>query len=218
MDSLELNDSIWRPVTPSKKQAVLQWEDRAGVELSLHIEPADGDSQEENLAVIRQQKRDHYSERNLGLVQCDFETISDYKCLVSIAKVVAPLRGALYISEILVQHRAFSLVLLLTAQEEGETGGRETDVLAMQATKMEKTSEESLDHLIASMKRHPYFPDWEGASPWFESDAEEYDEQFPDHPLTKIRARTRSILEKTFISNDFFNYRARPKKRWWQFW
>ena len=91
-----------------------------------------------------------------------------------------------YTGMLLVSLERFSLVWTIVAREHGTTGVREAIVTA---TLMEQ-GRLTLEEYRRSWAQDPYEPAYAGVDRRvlrFVSDDEVYDEQFPAHPLTKVR-------------------------------
>jgi hypothetical protein len=82
---------------------------------------------------------------------------------------------------------------LVIAGERGTTGIRE----AVVAAKMLEAGQLTIETYASSWACDPYEPSYAGvdrSTLRYLSDSEEYDEEFPDHPLTKVRRELRRLL------------------------
>ena len=97
-----------------------------------------------------------------------------------------------------------SLIWTVVDGEHGTTGVRE----AVVATEMLKEGELTLEEYAKSWAQDPYDPDYRaqgrveiGALRYLSDDAF-YDSQFPDHPLSRVRAGFRKILADVEIDEE----------------
>jgi hypothetical protein len=82
---------------------------------------------------------------------------------------------------------------MVIAAERGSTGVREAVITA----KLLEAGQLTLESYKASWAQDPYEPAYSGverSTLRYLSDAEEYDAEFPDHPLTKVRRELRRLL------------------------
>jgi hypothetical protein len=85
-------------------------------------------------------------------------------------------------------------IWLIVAYERGVTGAREALVTA----RLVEAGELTIESYESSWAQDPYDPLYQGVDRQtlrYRSDAAEYDADFPDHPLTKVRRELRRLLD-----------------------
>lgn len=138
-----------------------------------------------NLTTL-EQLREFYTSQwasKLILLDCRVKEVDGVRSVLLIGKALnqeSP--GATYIGSITIPFRDFSFVIKAQCQEQGITGVRETALVADAMNNGTMTIEDG----------RPIFHGW---SP----DDEQFDEKFPWHPLSRVRAELRSVLASTKI-------------------
>jgi len=82
---------------------------------------------------------------------------------------------------------------MILAYERGTTGVREATV----TSRLFEAHELTLETYEATWAQDPYDPSYRGvdrSTLRYRSDTEEYDDEFPDHPLSKVRRELRRLL------------------------
>ena len=125
-----------------------------------------------------------------GLIDCQVKTYDGVQCLQRIEKNqqrVGPesdaVQGMTYSGSLIVPRRDFSYVVMIHCREDGTTGVRESTLLATCG------HEERMRHIQRMITKTGPGPMDEG----FEWDKEQYDVQFPDHPLSRVRRQLRAL-------------------------
>lgn len=134
---------------------------------------------------LRRRCRNLAQDRNGGLIEAQKVTSSLGPTAILIYKRLQ-MPAYIYTGMLLVSLEQFSLVWTIVAGEHGTTGLREAIVTA---TLMEE-GKLTLEEYKRSWAQDPYDPAYSGVDRSvlrFVSDDKGYDEQFPTHPLTKVR-------------------------------
>lgn len=125
--------------------------------------------------------------------------------------------------------RDFSFVVKAQCEEEGTTGIRDSFVLATMISEDRFDLSEAEDGKIPGWWQNPYDSTVELPIMRNLSEDEQYDAQFPDHPLSRLRNILGQLQPVISVSQEVKNpapfvYReleqpadtTRPKKRWWK--
>ncbi|MFI1393856.1 hypothetical protein [Streptomyces sp. NPDC020681] len=111
-----------------------------------------------------------------GLVEASVKSLGQLPALKQILKLPLPGQpnGQVFIGSFTVPRATCSTVVKIQAPERGMTGMREAMVMAQVGH----------DNYF---RPHPYAPEVRGGLPFHAADHAKWDEQFPDHPLTRVR-------------------------------
>lgn len=112
-----------------------------------------------------------------ALIEADVVAIDGLPAVRQLVKLPLPARpnGLFFVGAYTIPRATGSLVVRLRAAERGTTGFREALVMAKSGPD-------------AFFGPHPYAPDVRGNLPFHVADGAEWDADFPDHPLTLVRA------------------------------
>ncbi|MFI6351021.1 hypothetical protein [Streptomyces sp. NPDC050560] len=130
--------------------------------------------------------------RGACLVEARVTALDSVPAVQQLIKVRLPGRehGLGFIGSWTLPRATCSTVVKVQAAEEGTTGVREAMTLV-------KAGPEN--YLLP----HPYGADVTGGLPYHIADLEEYDADFPDHPLTRVRAALRRIAPSVRLDDGF---------------
>jgi len=162
---------------------------------------------------VREHYRDSFAAAGIGILQCDLSETNGHKSVKTIGKINESGEPAGYIGSLAIPLSDRSFVFNLFSQEIGITGVRETEVwvkLKLDGHKFEVDTESGK---MIGWTQDPYFPDYDGPCLRNLSDSEEYDDQFPDHPLTKVRKRINE-LPRYILMDEM----REDRKPWWKAW
>jgi hypothetical protein len=140
----------------------------------------------QSLAALRQEWRNLAAKSGGAIVEVETHTIDGCEALHAILKKPQQPAGMAYLGSITVP-RDFSYQVNVAAREQGVTGLRDTAVFA----KWMQQGEVAWDEATGKPKgwmHDPYDPSIETPLAWNQSEAEIYDAEFPDHPLSRLRA------------------------------
>jgi hypothetical protein len=121
--------------------------------------------------------RDLAEAAGASLVESAIRTIGDFRFVRAIVKVPQGPTGMTYVGSLTIPFRDFSYVVKVQCEEVGTTGVREAMLMA------EALSDGSVQFDESEMK---ISGDWNPDNPRF-------DERFPEHPLSRLRALLASI-------------------------
>jgi hypothetical protein len=126
-----------------------------------------------------------------GLIEAHVVTVGSVPALRQIAKLPLPERpGQGFVASLTVPKAGCSAQLRFQALEGPQAGIREATVLA----------ELGPDRYFGP---HPYAPQLQGKLPWHHGDDMQWDQQFPDHPLSRARAWLRRAVETARLDPEF---------------
>jgi len=108
-----------------------------------------------------------------------------------------------YLGSLTLPFRDFSYVLKIQCPETGITGTRDSTVLNA-LLKAGKVSIDNSGQLEAWME-DPYDASVTGSLAKNKSEAEEYDLQFPSHPLTRLRAALGHVQQTLRVNEELKN-------------
>ncbi|MFF3397425.1 hypothetical protein ACFYW6_02780 [Streptomyces sp. NPDC002659] len=111
-----------------------------------------------------------------GLIEASVKSLGPLPALKQILKLPLPGQpsGQAFIGSFTVPRATCSTVVKIQAPERGMTGMREAMVMAQ------------VGH-DKYFRPHPYAPEVEGGLPFHAADHAQWDAQFPDHPLSRVR-------------------------------
>jgi hypothetical protein len=154
-----------------------------------------------------------------ALLEMDLVTVGGHVALRGVFKYRSPIpqsMGMMFVSILWIRLGDRTAQINVESVEQGDTGVREAAVSLMTEEKTEAAASgepllvESMEELFAHMRGQPL-----RAVP---SDSSQYDQAFPDHPLSKVRHRMAHLVDTLSIVAGEEDV-ARPKQApWWRFW
>jgi hypothetical protein len=148
----------------------------------------------ENIPVMRRNLAAEYAEMGC-LIEAEPVTLGGVRgvCQVFKSRIPNAPSGQVFMANIfLAKHDRYAM-FGCSAEETGVTGMREVTVMA-------KLGLISGDGWILP---HPYAPGLEGALPYHRGDDPAWDPQFPDHPLSRVRAWVRWATATATVDPEF---------------
>ncbi|MFJ2092939.1 hypothetical protein ACIOEW_27260 [Streptomyces sp. NPDC087901] len=134
----------------------------------------------------------HTARAGGGLIEASVKKLGELPALRQILKLPLPDRpsGQAFIGSFTVPRAGCSTVVKIQALEQGMTGMREAVVLAKVGPQ---------DYF----RTHPYAPDVQGGLPFHVADHAQWDAEFPDHPLTRVRRALDALAQAVSVTPDF---------------
>ncbi|TQV71126.1 hypothetical protein FLL45_22640 [Aliikangiella marina] len=212
---IEIDESVWKQL-PENDSGLVEFHDGNGVKLVIHQIGVDAELRERlsDVNKVREYYRANFTEQGMGLVECISTTIDDIPSAKAIGKKIEQGQPGLYVGTIAVPLEDQSFVFSLFSQEIGVTGIRDTAILTKLMSEGKQFETEESTGKMIGWAQDPYFPEHDGPCLRNLSEDEEYDELFPDHPLSKIRLQLLNLEKSIKI-----NLSGRDKKKtWWNFW
>ncbi|HAH64652.1 MAG TPA: hypothetical protein DCL72_04065 [Rhizobiales bacterium] len=186
---------IWQ--TPAGEVIFMQYFGRA----------PDIQSSLQSLTDLRQEWRNLAAKSSGAIVEVETRTIDGCEALHAILKMPQQPTGMAYLGSIIVPFRDFSYQVNVAAREQGVTGLRDTAVFAKWMQQGEVAWDEGTSKPKGWM-HDPYDPSIETPLTWNQSEAEIYDAEFPDHPLSRLRALMAHIEATLKLADEV---RAEPR-------
>ena len=223
LDRVALGSENWRE--EATDHPVRIWRNAAGDGLGLfYFEvPPDIPVALAEIDELRRFFRVLVTEAGGGLIELDVVTLDGLAGIRQIVKQPQAGHGMTYIGSYTIPRRSFSYVVKIQCEERGMTGLRETAVLDQALAHGPQAL--SKDGGMANWAADPYDPDFQAAVLRNQAEDERYDEDFPDHPLSRLRRGLQdveaslSFAESIKAAADFTPApRRRTKKPWWRFW
>jgi len=143
----------------------------------------------------------------VAMLEVDPIQIAGIAAVRTILKARMEPRGFAFIGCLTLPFATCSYVLKFQSIERGVTGIREAAVMAMQETPLEI---DEVTGKVIGREVDPYEPTYKGAFLRNRADGREYDAQFPDHPLSKVRMYLAELAEQLKVASNISG--ARPFK------
>jgi hypothetical protein len=148
----------------------------------------------EDIEVVRDMYRHSLANAGGGILEVNFVEIKGLKAVKTLFKLPQKTRGMVYIGSFIIPFESASFVLKIQAQEAGITGMRDNMVL----NKLLKSGKVTFgDAGIAGWAQDPYDATFQQGRLMNLSEAEHYDAEFPEHPLSVVRNMMSTLLEQT---------------------
>lgn len=142
------------------------------------------------LDTLRSFYRKMVQQQDGGLLKVETIRIDEVDCLETLIKIPRAPSGILYISSITIPFRSCSYVIKLQMTENSTTGIREAVIgQKLLAENVLTTHNNHID----GWSSDPYLTNYSSGSLMNIAEREEYDEMFPDHPLTRIRQHMKAV-------------------------
>ena len=155
-----------------------------------------------------------------AIIEVETTMIDGHVGIRTVIKTPQEPTGMMYIGAITLPWRDFSYVVKLSCGEHGITGIRDNTV----AMKLMDEGHE-FPHNMRGWMADPYDPSIVTPFARNLSESEEYDAEFPDHPLSRLRAQfpdmERTIRVASVLKSEAsFVYEPAdaPSRAWWKFW
>ncbi|MEO1053581.1 MAG: hypothetical protein AAFX87_23300 [Bacteroidota bacterium] len=208
IDSISVPDLDW--IEDKKDEHIKQWiNQEQSALLSVNFFDSKPDIPTVvDMTALRSYYRNQIINVNGGLIQVDSIELKGYTAIKTIFKVPQEPSGMTYLASLTIPFRNCSYVVKIQAAEVGTTGIRDT-AIADQFLSQDKmaVSEDGLD----GWNKDPYDPEFKKGNRMNASEDEQYDEQFPDHPLSIARNGLKRI-EKDIRFDKAFEQIRKFKK------
>ena len=202
-----------------------------GIGLFFFDRPPDITATLEAVDDVREFYRRSATAAGLGVIEIDTLNVDGCLAVRTIFKAPQKPMGMTYVGSITLPFRDFSYVLKAQCSEQGMTGTREAVVLDA----MIQSGNINLDGLprgtISGWNQDPYDPAINAPVMRNLSEDEQYDAQFPDHPLSRVRSILKLVQPSLRLAPElksappfvFSGQReslpGQPmKKPWWKRW
>jgi hypothetical protein len=174
------------------------WANDAGDVLSLHFFglPPDLPASLDDGPALRAALTRLTAEAGGGLIEASVKSLGQLPAQLPALKQILKLplpgqpSGQAFIGSFTVPRVNCSTVVKIQAAERGMTGRREAMVMAQVGH----------DNYF---RPHPYAPEVQGGLPFHAADHAQWDSQFPDHPLTRVRCTLDALTEAVQVVPEF---------------
>ena|SRR5215510_646603 len=196
LQSVSFSTEGWRPAQDDGMMRA--WENAEKDTLSLHLflKVPDLAGPLSRIDRIREGYRTGIVQAGGALVEVEIDELDTVPALRTIFKLPQQLRGMSYIGAWTIPRKSFSFVVKVCCAEHGTTGIRD----AVVAAKIQLPHGE--DDPFQGWFQDPYDPGFRAQVLRNRSDDAEWDEFFPQHPLSRVRACLRSLKESISITED----------------
>lgn len=157
---------------------------------------------------------------NIAMVEVDSVQIAGLKAVRAILKARLQPTGFVFIGSYTLPFSDCSYVVKVQSIERGTTGVRETALMIMQPTPVEV---DELTDKIVGWEQDPYDPSYRGPFMRNQADDQKYDDQFPEHPLSKVRSYLNELATDLQVAPSIhaltpFKYKAPKAGIWPRLW
>ncbi|MDN0196109.1 hypothetical protein [Streptomyces sp. S.PNR 29] len=169
------------------------WTDERGLVLSVHFFPLVPDlpASLEDPDRLRSGLARGAAGAGGGLIEAVLGAVDGVPAVRQLIKVPRPNgHGQVFLGSWTVPRAGCSTVLKVQAAEGATTGMREAMVMAQVGP-------------AGYFRQHPYAPGLSGGLPYHVGDHEQWDPQFPDHPLTLVREALERITPTVTLDDRF---------------
>jgi hypothetical protein len=183
LESVELAAAGWAPHESSA--SMRSWKNETGDLLSLHLFNTRPDigARLGDLRALRTFFRTMVLKNGGGIVAVDVLELSGVPAVRAIVKVPQEPKGTTYLASLTIPRRDFSFVLKVQCQEVADIGAREAALYGRFAASPRFDPAQPL----AGWEDDPYEDARHDKIMRNASEAEQYDAQFPGHPLSRAR-------------------------------
>lgn len=149
----------------------------------------------------------------------DIVTVGGHRALRGLFKYRSPIpdiMGMMFVNILWIRLGDATAQINVESVEQGTTGMREATVCAMtgkspaSASPDEPVLMESVEDMFAHMRAQPLRV--------LPSDDRQYDQMFPDHPLSKVRQRMAQLEATLSIAAKEAAVAMPAQAPWWKFW
>lgn len=196
--SIELDPIGW---SPSETTATTRsWSNESGDLLSLHWfqTPPDIGARLGDLAALRAFFRTMVLKNGGGIVSVDVTEVAGVPAVSAVVKVPQEPRGTTYLASLTLPRRDFSFVIKVQCQESVDVGARES---ALYGRFLVGPAFDPARPLVG-WEADPYEPTRRDRVMRNGSEAEEFDAQFPSHPLSRARRALASLTRSLRVRDE----------------
>jgi hypothetical protein len=143
---------------------------------------------DENL--LRYSYRREFNQSVIGIIKVELDKLQGFDIIETIFKSRQEPHGTTYIGSITVPFKDRSYVVKVQCPEIGITGIRESVIFDKICQEQgEKVDKDKINEIVKNFFRDPYDENIRNGFLMNLSELQEYDEMFPDHPLTIVRTQ-----------------------------
>ena len=164
--------------------------------------PTDIPAKLSDITTIRNHYRDMIVEQiDGGLIRCELAILKDHEAIEMIVKQPNQPSGMIYNGSFIIPFKGYNFVVKIQAIEAGMTGMREALTMNkwMKENGAPKTDENGK---MIGFAKDPYDEHFTKGRLMNYSEKEEFDKDFPNHPLTLVRTKMKEIKESISFANE----------------
>lgn len=197
IDSLVLKLDGWTIIQEDKYIRI--WKNDFGdiLKLAFIPNPPDFPDTVTNLSDLRDFYRHVITKEHGAIVEINKEYYGDILLIKTLFKIPQESTGFTYLGSFTLPMEDFCFIMTVECHEYGTTGIRESVVLLI-SEKLGVVPKKTLDNWFSD----PYDPDFENGVLRNLSDDEKYDNDFPNHPLTRTRQILKEVLNKILLKEE----------------
>lgn len=207
-----LDAGLWKVL--HEEEGTISWLAEPGVVVTFMVHPGHGKDlpPQNKKSELRSYYRDEALSYKGGLVEVDtrIKTGVGFNLVTMKFPMSQGIKGSLgwgYQINAVFPTKSRTYVIQIAALEQGTTGVREAAVTVILSA---KDGSKDLSSVMKRFRRDPYDQKFDDKAVFTISDERQWDEGFPDHPLTKVRAYIEKIVEGLALSStirDTANYK-----------
>lgn len=206
----------------SESEGVARWANGFGDILSVNYFPLvpDIEAPLNDTDQIRSFYRKMAEANGIAPVEINSVTLKELAAIRTIYKLKMEPTGFAFLGSYTLPFSDRTIVIKIQCVESGITGMRESAVLIIEDC---KDADEETGMLIG-WEADPYDPSHTAKFMANKADAEKYDAQFPEHPLSRVRAYLNQISETLEVNRELYELKpfiygaSEAKPKWWKFW
>ena len=187
----------WELIVHNDEMSVWQNDVGDGLSLTLAPHPPALGAPLDDLNALRRFVRTEAAEAEAGIVEVDVIDLDTLPAVRFIVKKPQQPSGMTYEGTLLLPRRDFSFTIRVLCRETGVTGRRDAAVFLRLAAEHD-VPEDTPDGWFSD----PYDPLFEGRTLRNLSDDPEWDDLFPDHPLSRCRAHLQMLEERISLKEE----------------
>ena len=197
LESVRLVLPAWTLIFHNEEARV--WQDDRGDGLSLQYHPGLPSlaAPLEDIDGVRNAVRAQVAEAGAGLVEVDVITLDGIPAVRSIVKKPQQPSGMTYEGSLLLPRQSFSFEIKVLCRETGMTGMRDSAVFLRVGSAYDGS-----DGSPNTWFQDPYDSSFQGPVLRNPADDPEWDDRFPDHPLSRCRAHLRMLEDRVTLKED----------------
>jgi hypothetical protein len=186
-----------------EQAGLVLWRTPHGDMLSLfhHQLKPDIGAEPHDVEGLRRSYREIAREEELGVIEIEWTLVDGCPAVRTLFKAAQEPAGRIYGGALTIPFRDFSYIFKTQCEEEGTTGMRDTMVL-MQLMAAGESAPETKAMGMTGWLDDPYDAQESGPLTRNKSERPEYDAQFPDHPLSRVRRTLDHLAQTVKVSDD----------------
>lgn len=205
----------WKRQRGDARQVLWQNQDGDSLILQFFKIPPDIGAPLDDLAALRAFYREVITQAGGGLVQLDVIELCGAAAVHAIFKLPQEAGGMSYVGSMTVPFESCSVMVTSPCEEQGMSGVRDATVFAVADLTFDDTGQP------IGWVADPYDATVTGGILRNLADDEQWDEQFPEHPLSRCRRHLQQVRDGLVLGErlravpPFAGPQARGAKQWW---